>query len=410
VPDAYYRIDQFPEYLRLRQNLELVENSPFGNPFFSVHEGISNNRTTIGGKSLINFSSYNYLGFSGDPAVSQAAKDAIDRYGTSVSASRLVSGQKPVHIELEKSLAQFFGLEDAIVFSGGHATNESVVGHLMGPGDLILHDGLAHNSIVQGAILSGARRRPFVHNDWREADRLLSEFRHEYRRVLIAVEGVYSMDGDSPDLPKFIEVKNRHQAMLMVDEAHSLGVLGKTGRGIAEHFGIVPQEVEIWMGTVSKTLGSSGGYITGTKSLVEYLRYTAPGFVFAAGINPPAAAAALAALRILEQHPDRVERLRENSALFLSLCKERGMNTGMSKDSAVVPIILGNSMHALMLSQAMLARGIHAMPILHPAVEESAARLRFFISALHTPDEIRYTVDTLAEELAKFSQPSVVSV
>jgi 8-amino-7-oxononanoate synthase len=406
VPDAYYRIDKFPEYLRLRQSLDLAESLPFGNPFFSVHEGITNNRTTIGGKSLINFSSYNYLGFSGDPAVSQAAKEAIDRYGTSVSASRLVSGQKPIHVELEKSLAKFFGLEDAIVFGGGHATNESVVGHLMGPGDLILHDGLAHNSIVQGAILSGARRRPFVHNDYREADRLLAEYRHEYRRVLIAVEGVYSMDGDSPDLPKFIEVKNRHKAMLMVDEAHSLGVLGKTGRGIAEHFGVDPRDVEIWMGTLSKTLGSFGGYITGAKSLVEYLRYTAPGFVFAAGMNPPTAAAALAALRMLEKQPERVERLRENSALFLRLCKERGMNTGMSKDTAVIPIILGNSMHALMLSQAMLTRGVHAMPILHPAVEESAARLRFFITALHTPEEIRSTVDALAEELAKLKAGS----
>ena len=401
IPPGHYRIDQFPEYLRLRQNLDMIEHSSFGNPFFSVHEGVANNRTTINGKNIINYSSYNYVGMSGEPAVSQAAKEAIDLYGTSVSASRLVSGQRPVHVELEKALAQLLRTEDSITFGGGHATNETVIGHLMGPGDLILHDGLAHNSIVQGSILSGARRRAFAHNDWREADRLLTDYRHEYRRVLIAIEGVYSMDGDIPDLPRFIEVKKRHRALLMIDEAHSIGVLGARGRGIGEFFGVDPQDVDVWMGTLSKSLGSSGGYIAGCKALVDYLRYTAPGFVFAAGINPPVAAAALASIRLLEKQPERVARLRENSALFLSLCKERGMNTGTSKDSPVVPIILGNSIHTLMLSRALLARGVSVMPILHPAVEESAARLRFFITSLHTPEEIRYTVEAMAEELKK---------
>jgi 7-keto-8-aminopelargonate synthetase-like enzyme len=229
----------------------------------------------------------------------------------------------------------------------------------------------------------------------------LADFRHEYRRVLIAIEGVYSMDGDMPELPKFIEVKNRHKAMLMIDEAHSMGVLGARGRGIGEFFGVDRGEVEVWMGTLSKALGSSGGYIAGSKALVDYLRYTAPGFVFAAGISPPTAAAALAAIRYLEKQPKRFARLRENSSLFLSLCKERGMNTGTSKDSPVVPIILGNSMHALALSRAMLGRGVSVMPILHPAVEESAARLRYFITSLHTPEELRYTVEAMAEELAK---------
>jgi 7-keto-8-aminopelargonate synthetase-like enzyme len=250
-------------------------------------------------------------------------------------------------------------------------------------------------------MLSGARRRPFAHNDWREADRLLTELRHEYRRVLIAIEGVYSMDGDMPDLPKFIEVKKRHHVMLMIDEAHSLAVLGAHGRGIGEFFGVDRRDVEVWMGTLSKALGSCGGFIAGSKALVEYLRYTAPGFVFAGGLNPSNAAAALAALRVLEQQPERFAKLREISSLFLNLCKERGMNTGTSKDSPVVPIILGNSIHAITVSRAMLERGVNVMPILHPAVEESAARLRFFITSLHTSEEIRYTVDVLAEELEK---------
>lgn len=403
IPPAYYRFENFPEYLRLRQNLDLMENSALGNPFFSVHEGITNHRALIGGKDVISFASYNYICMSGDPVVSAATKEAIDRFGTSVSASRLVSGQKTIHVELEKTIAEFLGTEDAVALSSGHATNESVIGHLYGSGDLILHDALAHNSIIQGAILSGARRRPFAHNDWRDADRLLNEFRHEYRRVLIAIEGVYSMDGDFPEFSKFVEIKNKHKAMLMVDEAHSLGVLGPTGRGIGEYYDIDRKDVEIWMGTLSKALGSAGGYIAGCKELIEYLKYTTPGFVFAAGMNPPAAAAALASLRLLIKEPNRLVRLHENAAMFLNLCKQRGLNTGTSKGTPIVPVILGNSIHCLMLSRAMLARGVDVMPILHPAVEENATRLRFFITSLHTPDELRYTVDVMCEELEKIN-------
>jgi 8-amino-7-oxononanoate synthase len=410
IPGAFYRFDQFPEYLRLRQNLDLMEHSELGNPFFSVHQGITNNRALIDGKDVISFASYNYLCMSGDPAVSAAAKAAVDRFGTSVSASRLVSGQKTIHVELEEAIAGFLDTEDAVVLSGGHATNETVIGHLFGPGDLILHDALAHNSIIEGAILSGARRRPFTHNDAQEADRLLTEFRHEYRRVLIVIEGVYSMDGDIPDLPKLVEVKKRHQALLMVDEAHSIGVLGATGRGIAEYHNVDRRDVDIWMGTLSKSFGSCGGYIAGSKALVEYLRYTAPGFVFAAGMPPPAAAAALASVRMLIKEPWRVARLRENSALFLELCKGRGLNTGTSRDSAVIPVILGSSPHCLLLSRALLARGVNAMPILHPAVEESASRLRFFITSGHTSEELRYTVEVMAEELEKINPAYMCSL
>ena len=403
IPPETYRIEQFPECLRLKANLEFIESSGLENPFFHVHQGVLTNRTVIGGRELINFSSFNYLGMSGHPAVAQAAKEAIDRYGTSVSASRLVSGEKDLHLELERTLARFLGAEDAIVFAAGHSTNETVIGHLFGPGDLILHDALAHNSIVQGAVLSGARRRPFAHNDPKAADQLLATFRRDYRRVLIAIEGVYSMDGDFPNLPEFLDVKRRHKAILLIDEAHSLGTLGPHGRGIGEFYDVDRQEVELWMGTLSKSLGSGGGYIAGSAELVRYLRYTAPGFVFATGISPPNTAAALAALRVLEAEPQRVARLRQRSELFLSLAKHRGLNTGTSNGTPVVPIILGNSIHCLMVSKAMLARGINVRPILHPAVEESAARLRFFITSEHTEEEIRYAVDALAEELERLS-------
>jgi 8-amino-7-oxononanoate synthase len=397
IPPEHYRIEQFPECLQLQQRLELMRSPAVGNPFFSVHQGITNDRTTVDNRELISFASFNYLGASGDPAVSAAAKAAVDRYGTSVSASRLVSGEKTVHGELERALARFLGTEAAVVMPSGHHTNETVIGHMVGPGDLVLHDGLAHNSIQQGALLSGARRRPFAHNDPQAAERLLEQFRHEYRRVLLAIEGVYSMDGDIPDLPRFLEIKQRYKTLLMIDEAHSLGVLGTRGRGISEHFGTDPKDVDIGMGTISKSLGSCGGYIAGAREFVEYLKYTLPGFVFATGISPAATAAALAALEVLEAQPERVARLRENSRLFLALARQRGFNTGTSRDTPVVPIIVGNSVRCLRLSQAMLARGVNVAPILHPAVEESASRLRFFITSLHTAQQIRYTMEMLAE-------------
>jgi 8-amino-7-oxononanoate synthase/acyl carrier protein len=401
IGPQHYQIAQFPEYVRLRQNLDLLEATGLGNPYFVVHEGITNDRTRIGGRELINFCSYNYVGMSGDPIVAKAAQMAIDQFGTSVSASRLVSGEKPVHRDLEAAIARFVGTEAAIVFVGGHSTNETVIGHLFGPGDLVLHDGLAHNSIVQGALLSGARRRPFPHGDWRAADALLAEHRHEYRRVLIVIEGVYSMDGDIAVLPEFIELKKRHKTLLMVDEAHSMGTIGRTGHGIGEYYAVDRHDVDVWMGTLSKSFGSCGGYVAGTKELVEYLKYTAPGFVYSVGLPPPSAAAALASIRLLEAQPERVERLQQRAKRFLELAQQRGFNTGMSKDSPVVPVILGNSMHCLQLSRALLARGINVQPILHPAVEESAARLRFFLTCLHTEAQICQAIEVMAEELEK---------
>jgi 8-amino-7-oxononanoate synthase len=403
IPPGDYQFAQMPEYLQLKATMEALTSAGFQNPYFTVHESITADTTVIGGRKLLSFATYNYLGMSGDPVVMAAAQEAIARYGTSVSASRLVSGEKPLHRELEHAIATHLGVDDAIVFVGGHSTNESTIGHLFGHGDLIVHDGLAHNSIIQGAILSGARRRPFPHNDWQALDALLAEVRSNYRRVLVVIEGVYSMDGDYPELPRFIEIKNRHKTFLMVDEAHSIGTMGAHGRGIGEHFQIDPRQVDIWMGTLSKSFGSCGGYIAGTNELIEYLKYTAPGFVYSVGIPPSNAAAALTSLRLLEKEPERVTRLRERSRLFLSLAKERGLDTGLSHDTPVIPVIIGSSKGALMLSRRLFERGINVQPILYPAVEESAARLRFFITARHTEDQIRRTVDAVAEEFAKIA-------
>jgi 8-amino-7-oxononanoate synthase/acyl carrier protein len=410
VPAEYYDFGKMPEYQRLKATMNLLSMTGVPNPYFSVHERVTNDTTMIGGRELVSFSSYNYLGMSGDAEVAKAAKDAIDQFGTSVSASRLVSGEKTLHRELEKGIASWLGVEDSIVYVGGHATNETTIGHLFGPGDLIAHDSLSHNSIIQGAILSGARRRPFPHNDWKALDELLSEIRGEYRRVLVVVEGVYSMDGDYPELDKFIEVKKRHKAFLMVDEAHSIGTMGDRGHGIGEHFGINQKDVDLWMGTLSKSFGSCGGYIAGCKEVVEYLKYTAPGFVYSVGLSPSNCAAALASLRVLEKEPQRVQQVQANSKLFLKLAKARGLNTGLSNNTPVVPVIIGNSMHALQLSRALFERGINVQPILYPAVEEEKARLRFFITSNHTAEQIERTVDAVAEELAKIDPKYLLPV
>ena len=401
IPPEFYHFGQTPEYRKLKQTTRMLTATGVPNPFFTVHEKVARETTHIDGRELISWATYNYIAMSGDPEVNAATKAAVDNYGTSVSASRLVSGEKPLHGQLERGIAEFIGVDDCIVFVSGHATNETTIGHLFGPGDLICHDALAHNSIYQGAILSGARRRPFPHNDWAALDAILAEIRHEYRRVLVVIEGVYSMDGDYPDVPKFIEVKQRHKAFLMIDEAHSIGTMGKTGRGIGEHFGINPRDVDLWMGTFSKTFGSCGGYIAGGSEVVEYLKYTAPGFVYSVGMSPPNAAAALKSLEVLKAQPQRVAQVQANGALFLKLARQRGLDTGLSSGTPIVPIILGNSIHALLLSRALFERGINVQPILYPAVEEEKARLRFFITSAHTPEQIRRTVDAVAEELAK---------
>ncbi|QIZ72644.1 aminotransferase class I/II-fold pyridoxal phosphate-dependent enzyme [Oxynema aestuarii] len=402
-PD-YYRFDRFPEYQKLSQQLLQIEALGLGSPFFSVHERIANDTTTIDGRELINYSSYNYLGMCGDPAVSEATKAAIDRYGTSASASRVASGERVIHLELERELAAFIGVDDCIVYVGGHATNVTTIAHLFGEGDLIVHDALSHNSILQGCELSGARIIAFPHNDWQALDTLLQQRRHQFRRVLIAIEGVYSADGDIPNLPEFVAVKKRHKAFLMVDEAHSIGVLGTHGRGIGEYFGIDPHDVDLWMGTLSKSFASCGGYIAGCKAVVKYLKYTAPGFVYSVGMSPPNTAAALASIRVLREEPHRVGRLHDRATLFRQLARDRGLDTGTSENSSVVPIVVGNSLMSVKLSQVLFHRGINVGPMFYPAVPHNAARLRFFISCTHTEAQIRETVAIVAEELAKLKQ------
>src|SRR5215207_6286818 len=233
-------VSQLETYREIRMIEEAADYLGIADPFFRVHDGIAGAETVIGNRTYVNFASYNYIGLNGDPRVTEAAKAAIDRYGTSVSASRLVSGERPIHRDLEHALARIHGAEDAVALVGGHPTNVTIIGHLLARNDLIVHDALIHNSIVQGALLSGARRVPFRHLDPEAADKALGETRARHGHALLVIEGHYSMDGDVPDLAAFVAVARRHRAWLMVDEAHALGVLGPRGFGLADHAGVDP--------------------------------------------------------------------------------------------------------------------------------------------------------------------------
>ena len=399
IPEKFCRFDQFPGYEKVAIPQAAARKLGIENPYFRMHDGVADATTIIGGKPYINFSSYNYLGLSGDPRVNQAAKDAIDRYGTSASASRLVAGERPIQRELEEAIAGLYEVEDCIVFVSGHATNVTTIATLFGPKDLIVHDSLIHNSVFEGIRLSGATRRAFNHNDPESLERVLTELRGNFERTLIVVEGLYSMDGDIPDLPRFIDIKQRYKAFLMVDEAHSLGVLGNTGRGIREHYGVAANAVDIWMGTLSKAFAGCGGYIAGERALVEHLKYAASGFVYSVGIAPAMAAASLEAICIMLAEPERVAGLRERAGYFLEQARKLGVDTGHSQGYAVIPAIIGSSLKATKLSQQLFEQGINVQPIIHPAVEERSARLRFFMSLTHTQAQIDLALSSLRAKI-----------
>lgn len=380
---------QWPAAKDMKMRLQMAEASGIGNPYFHVHEGTARDTTVTGGQELIHFSGYNYLGYSGDERVIKDVVAAIQKFGTSVSASRVASGERPFHGALEKKLAACQGADDAVLFTAGHAANVSTIGHVMGPEDLVLHDELIHDSILGGIKMSHAARRGFRHEDFDHLEQQLRDLRRHYKKVLIVVEGVYSMDGDVADVPRLIDLKKRYGCLLMIDEAHSFGVIGATGQGIREHFGIDGADVDIWMGTLSKTLSSCGGWIAGSQDLIDYLRYTVGGFIFSAGMTPANGQAALSALDLMLEEPERVAKLQHNCRFFYDRCVALGLDTGPSVgQSAVAPVITGNSLHAMELSRRLKAEGINVNPIVFPAVADDAARLRFFLSSLHSDAQL----------------------
>ncbi|HWB47712.1 MAG TPA: aminotransferase class I/II-fold pyridoxal phosphate-dependent enzyme [Stellaceae bacterium] len=390
-----------PGYEELR--LMRAAGGKFGvhSPYFRLHEGRAAAYTEIAGKRLLNFSSYDYLGLNGHPEVVEAAKAAIERYGVSASASRLVAGERPAHLSLERALAAHYGVDDAVAMVSGYATNLGVIGALVGAKDLLILDSLVHNSAVMGGVLSHAARRNFPHNDLDQLDELLTSIRDRYERVLIVVEGLYSMDGDYPDLPRLIEIKRRHDAWLMIDEAHALGVLGPRGYGVAEHFAVDGRDVDIWMGTLSKTLAGCGGFIAGSADLVDFVKHLVGVFVYSVGMPPVIAAAADKALEIMHREPARVARLQYNGDYFRRMATERGLDTGNGAGTAVCPVIVGDSLVAMMLSQRLLQRGVNVQPVAYPAVPAKTSRLRFFLSAVHDESDMAAAIDMTLDEVSR---------
>jgi len=390
-----------PEYKSINYHQNLANMLGIENPFFRSTEGPQGRHTLIDGKPVLNFAWCDYLGLSQHPDLIAAAKAAIDSYGTSVSASRMVSGDTPLHRELEAEIAATIGVDAALAFVSGHAANVSTIGTIMGPEDLIVHDEFVHNSAVVGMRLSGATTKAFKHNRLDALEKILRDERANYKNALVVIEGLYSTEGDTPDLARIIELKERYGAWLMVDDAHGCGVLGRTGSGLAEHCGIAGDKVDIWMGTLSKAYASCGGYIAGNRDLIDTLRYAAPGFVFSVGLPPSMTAAALAALRVVKREPERVARLHANSARFLREAKARGLDTGRAVGIGMVPVMVGATTRAAKAVSQVLKRGINASLIMSPGVPVNAARLRFFLTSEFTPEEITHALDATKDVLVR---------
>ncbi|MDX3928627.1 MAG: aminotransferase class I/II-fold pyridoxal phosphate-dependent enzyme [Shinella sp.] len=393
------RFEDLPEYRQVRMQQLASDATGIGNPFYRTHDVGAGATTEIEGRQLVNFASYDYLGANQHPKVHERVVEALARYGVSASASRLVAGERPVHGELEERLARLYGVEASVVFVSGYLTNVATIGSLMGPEDLVVHDELIHNSALAGIKMSGAARRFFRHNDMAHLEELLAGFSGKFRRVLVVVEGIYSMDGDIADLPALVDLRSKYGFWLMVDEAHALGVLGKNGRGTFEHFGIDPTKIDIWMGTLSKTTSSCGGYIAGNAALATVLKGASGGFIYSVGLSPALAAGAVASLDLMKSEPARTARLKSNGKLFLDFARKAGLDTGLSAGLSVVPVIVGDSVRAVQLSNELLAAGVNVLPIIHPAVPEGQARLRFFITSEHSPKQIEDAVRLTAAHL-----------
>ncbi|MCQ2457799.1 MAG: aminotransferase class I/II-fold pyridoxal phosphate-dependent enzyme [Clostridia bacterium] len=370
------------------------------NPYFVCHESPLLDTGIIDGKEVLEFGSYNYIGMSGRREVKEAAKAAIDKYGTSCSGSRLLAGEKQIHKELEAAIAAWKHTEDAIVCVGGHSTNVTFVGNFCGKKDLILYDALAHNSIEQGCRLSEATARPFPHSDIGALETILKAQRSYYEKVLIVIEGAYSMDGDIAPLPEFVRVKKEYGCFLMVDEAHSACVIGKNGGGVDEYFGLAPDDIDIKYGTLSKGLGTCGGYLAGKKCLIEYLRYNMPGFVFSVGISPALAAASLEAIRLLQRDPSIMEGMRTAIKAFADSARRRRLDICLAGETAVLPVLVGRDEDAWLLSNELKKRGVSVPPAMYPAVPKGKARLRFCVISEHKPEQIERALDIL-EQTAK---------
>jgi glycine C-acetyltransferase len=351
-------------------------------------------RVLVNGREMGMYASYSYLGLIGHPRINAAAKEAIDKYGTGTHGVRSLAGTLTIHRELEDTIAEFKHAEAALTFSSGYVTNLSVVSGLVGRGDYVFSDKLNHASIVDGCLMSGARFIRFLHNDMESLEKRLTGVPLESTK-LVVVDAVFSMDGDIIDLPRLVALCRQYNAWLMVDEAHSIGVLGETGRGIEEYFGL-DNVIDIKMGTLSKTIPSVGGYVAAGKDMIDYLRHVTRAYIFSAALPPAQAAAAREAFRVILDETWRTEKLRLNSEQFIRGLKERGLDT-MFTETAIVPVLCGSDEVAFMLTQYAQRKDVFVLPVVSPAVPQGLSRLRATVTAAHETDEIEYAMDVIQE-------------
>jgi len=351
-------------------------------------------RVLLKGRDMGMYASYSYLGLVGHPRINAAAKAAIDKYGTGTHGVRFLAGTLSLHDELEQTIADFKGAEAAVTYTSGYATNLAAISTLMGRGDYVISDKLNHASIVDGCLMSGAEFRRFKHNDMQDLESRLQQVPAGCAKMVVA-DAVFSMDGDIIDLPNVAALCQKYNAYLMMDEAHSVGVLGKTGRGIEEYFGL-KDVVDIKMGTLSKTIPSVGGYIAGKKELVHYLRHISRAYMFSAALPPAQAAAANEAFKVILDEPWRIEKLWQNTHQFLDGLKGMGFDTMLST-TAIVPVLCGTDERAFALTQACQRKDLFVLPVVSPAVPEGLSRLRATVTAAHETHEIQYAMDVIGK-------------
>lgn len=359
-------------------------------------QGLYNNIRTIGspqgawlivdGKKVLNFCSNNYLGLANHPALVAASKKATDEMGVGPAAVRTIAGTMTLHVELEKRLAQFKGVEAAITFQSGFTANLATVPALVGREDVIFSDKLNHASIIDGCRLSGAKIIAYEHNDVKSLEEQIKANLSQYRRALIVTDGVFSMDGDIAPLPDIYEVAKKYDILLMVDDAHGEGVLGKGGRGIVDHFGL-HGKVDVEVGTMSKAFGVVGGIVAGKSVIIEWLRQRGRPFLFSSAVTVPDAAACLAAVDLLEDSTQLVDKLWENAKYFKTEMKKLGFDTGAS-ETPITPVMLGEAPLAQQFSRELFEAGVFAMALGFPTVPQGKARIRVMISAAHSKDDL----------------------
>jgi 8-amino-7-oxononanoate synthase len=367
----------------------------------AIEEYLPGNRVKVAGHGeMLLLGGYSYLGLNRHPAVSKAAIDAIQKYGTGTHGVRMLAGSLQIHRDLEAKIAQFKGTEAAATFSSGFFANVSAIAALLGRHDTVICDKLNHASIVDGCILSGAKFLRFRHNDMEDFEKCLRDPESTGKKLVI-VDAVFSMDGDIINLPEVIRICRKYSVILMVDEAHSVGVIGETGHGIEEHFGLPPDSVDIKMGTLSKAIPSVGGYIAGSHKLIEFLNHQARGFIYSGALPPASAAAAMAAFEVIEREPERVRYLHENTKYFAEKLSEAGFSY-LNSQTAIFPILCGDDWKAWHLARKCQKRGIYIQAIPHPVVPKGTARLRAAVSATHSRDDLDFCVKVLkksAEEI-----------